>query len=420
MEVKVKLSNIIARCFNNVHIDIKNNNHTHYWLKGGRGSTKSSFISIELILGIMKDPRANAVVLMKVKDYIRDQAFEQLKWAIDTLEVNNSWKVNTSPLMMTYLPTGQKILFRGGDDPKKLKGTKFATGYCKFVWYEEVDAFDSMNDLRTINQSLLRGENIKPIVFYTFNPPKSKNNWVNQEVINQELRQDTLVHHSTYLMVPPKWLGEVFIMEAEHLKETKPRAYEHEYLGKAVGTGGNIFDNVTIREISDKEIAQFDKIRQGCDWGYAVDAFAYTKTHYDKTRKRLYMFDEIYKVGLSNAKAAEEMKNKNKENLTIIADSSEPKSIDEVKGYGLKIKGAKKGPGSVETGMKYLQGLEEIIIDPRRCPNTKWEFTSYEYERDKQGKFKSRYPDKDNHLIDACRYALSEDIINNRIRIRNF
>lgn len=409
--MKINLSKLIAPCFKNVHRAVKRGLYTHIWLKGGRGSTKSSVTSIQIILGIMKDSQANAVVLMKVKDYMRDQVMEQLKWAIDALGVNHLFKVYTSPLQIIYLPTGQKILFRGGQDPQKLKGTKFSVGYCKFIWYEEVDAFNGMEEIRTINQSLMRGKNIEPTVFYTFNPPKSNKSWVNQEVVQQALREDTLVHHSTYLEVPRDWLGEIFITEAEHLKATNPKKYEHEYLGLAVGAGGEIFDNITSREISDEEIERFDNLRMSLDWGYAVDPFAFVKMHYDKTRRRIYIFDEIYKVGLSNRLAAERIKIKNPNNKLVVADSAEPKSIDELKEYGIKIEGAKKGPGSIETGMKWLQDLEEIIIDPRRCPNANKEFTSYEYEKDKQGNFKSKYPDKDNHIIDACRYGLESDIV---------
>lgn len=415
--MNINLTDVVAPSFYNVHIDIKNKEHVHYWLKGGRGSTKSSFISLEVVLGMMKNPTANAVVLMKVKDYIRDQAFEQLRWAIDVLGVNQYWKVNTSPLMMTYVPTGQKIIFRGGDDPKKLKGTKFHNGNCEYIWFEEVDAFNGMEELRMIIQSLIRGKDSSPIVFYTFNPPKSIKSWVNQEVEQQKLRNDTVVHHSTYLTVHKDWLGEIFITEAEHLKKTKPDSYRHEYLGEAIGTGGEIFDNVRLEKITDEELQKFDNNRYGIDWGYAVDPFSFVGCYYDNTRRTLYIYDEIYKVGLSNRLAAENIKTKYEYLDRITADSSEPKSIDEMIDFGLNVVGAKKGPGSIEFGIKWLTDLEAIIIDPERCPNTAREFTSYELEKDKNGNFKSKYPDKDNHTIDATRYALEDDMVERQFRI---
>lgn len=399
----VSLRSVIAPAFYGLHGDIKQGGHTHYRLKGGRGSTKSSFISIEIILGIMKDPKANAMALRKVGRNLADSVYTQLLWAIDILGVSEYWQTKKNPLEIVYRPTGQRIIFRGADNPRKIKSTKFQSGYCKFIWYEEASEFGGMEEIRNINQSLMRGGS-SFIVFYSFNPPRSVSNWINTDTALT--RSDTLVHHSTYLDVPPQWLGEAFITEAEHLKAVKPEAYEHEYLGKATGTGGEVFRNVTLREISDEEIKNFDRIHRGLDWGYAVDPLHYTVNHYDKTRRRLYIFYEIHAAGLSNRKAAELIKAENKGNGVIVCDSAEPKSIAEVNGYGLRCTGAKKGPDSVEYGIKFLQDLEEIIIDPKRCPATAEEFLHYELEKDKEGNFKAGFPDRNNHSIDAVRYSL--------------
>ena len=298
----VSLTDLIAPSFYALHHDVKQGRHTHYWLKGGRGSTKSSFISVEIVLGIMSNPGANAVVVRKVGLYLKDSVYEQLVWAIEKLGVSHLWQFKLSPLELIYLPMGQRILFRGADKPKKLKSTKVHKGYIRYIWYEEVDEFGGMEEIRTINQSLMRGGEMYN-VFYSYNPPQSQRNWVNEEVLTT--RSDRVIHHSTYLSVPPQWLGEQFILEAEHLKKTKPSNYNHEYLGEVTGTGGEVFTNLDVREISEEEIAVFDRIRRGIDFGYAVDPFAYLVCHYDKTRKRLYLMDEIYKVGLSNRAAAE-------------------------------------------------------------------------------------------------------------------
>jgi phage terminase large subunit len=343
--MKIKLSNVIAPSFRSVHKAIKENKYTHYWLGGGRGSTKSSFVAIEIILGIMSDPEANAVALRKVKDTLKDSVFEQLSWAIEMLGVDRYWHKNVSPLSLTYIPTGQKILFRGADKPKKIKSIKFSRGYSKFIWYEEVDEFEGMEEIRMINQSLMRGGE-KFVVFYSYNPPKSVNNWVNAEV--KLTREDRLVHHSTYLTVPKEWLGEQFIIEAGHLKETKPQSYAHEYLGEVTGTGGEVFDNVKIREITDEEIASFWNIKRGLDFGYAIDPLSYNVMHYDRKKKRLYIFHELYKVGLSNHGAYEHIRDENPNNELVYADSAEPKSIYELVQYGLRVIGVKKGPESVE------------------------------------------------------------------------
>lgn len=401
-----RLTDCIASSFYEVHKDIKEGKHTHYWLGGGRGSTKSSFVAIEIILGIMSDPNANAVVLRKVKDTLRESVMEQLTWAIEVLGVEDFWEVPEAKLVITYKPTGQEIRFRGADKPKKIKSMKFSRGYTKFIWYEEVDEFTGMEEIRMINQSLMRGGK-KFTVFYSYNPPKSANNWVNTEV--QLTRADRMAHHSTYLTVPREWLGEQFIVEAEHLKATKPMAYEHEYLGSVTGTGGEVFSNVQIRRISDEEIEDFYEIRRGLDFGYAIDPLVYNVMHYDRKRKRLYIFHELYKVGLSNRAAYMHIREENKNNDVVIADSAEPKSINELMQYGMAVRGVKKGPDSIEFGIKFLQDLEAIVIDDKRCPETAREFLTYELAKDANGNYKAGFPDKNNHSIDAVRYALNDD-----------
>ncbi len=410
----ISLKQLIAPSFYEIHNDLKQFRHTHYWLKGGRGSTKSSFISLEVILGIMKDTQANAVVLRKVGQTLQGSVYEQLQWAVSVLGVEGYWVSKLSPLDMKYIADGRenKIVFRGADKPKKIKSTKFRKGYCKYIWYEEVDEFGGMEEIRTINQSLLRGGS-DFVVFYSYNPPQSQSNWVNEEVLQK--RNDRLVHHSTYLTVPPEWLGEQFLIEAEHLKNVKPTAYQHEYMGEVTGTGGEVFTNLTLREITDSEISHFDHIARGIDWGYAADPFHYTVNHYDKTRRRLYIYYEIQMLKLSNRKAAELVKKENKWNDVVICDSAEPKSIAEMYSYDLRVLKAKKGPDSVQYGIKWLQDLEEIVIDPKRCPNTAREFLEYELEKDANGNFKGHFPDKNNHSIDAVRYSREFDMRNVKI-----
>lgn len=406
---QVPLTQLIAPSFYSVHHAIKKKRYAHYWLNGGRGSTKSSFISVEIIKGMMQDRDANAVILRKVKETLRESVYEQMLWAIDKLGVAHLWHESLNPLSITYIPTGQKIIFKGADKPKKVKSSKFRRGYAKFIWYEEVDEFTSMQDIRTINQSLIRGgDDIQ--VFYSYNPPESQNNWVNSEVEQQKLRNDTLVHSSDYRTVPPEWLGDQFIADAEHLKQTNPKKYEHEYLGVVTGTGAEVFTNVTLRQLSDVEVAAFDKVRRGIDFGFAADPTHYTENYYDSARKRLFIFVEIHKRGMKNKSIADEIKNYNQVNGWITGDSAEPRTIAELKDHGLRIVGAKKGPGSVEHGIKWMQDLNEIIIDPVRCPNTAREFKGYEIERDGNGNLKGTYPDKDNHSIDATRYSLEDEM----------
>lgn len=245
-------------------------------------------------------------------------------------------------------------------------------------------------------------------VFYSYNPPKMLASWVNAEVI--VVRPDRLVHSSTYLDVPVEWLGEQFLIEAEELRKTNELAYRNEYLGEPTGTGGAVFTNITLRKITDEEISRFDNIADGIDFGYAVDPACYGQNHLDKTRRKLYIFNEIYKVGISNKKLHDEIIKVKIGRSEITADSAEPKSIDEMNSYsGLRIVGAKKGPDSIDFGVRWLQNLVEIIIDPERCPNTAREFSTYEYEKDKYGNFKSKYPDDNNHSIDMTRYSREKE-----------
>lgn len=414
--MEVSLKDLIAPQFYSIHWDILEGKHTHYKLYGGRGSTKSSFVSIEIIYGMMQDPNANAACFRKVKDTLAESVFEQLLWAIDALEVSHLWKVTLSPLRLTYKPTGQRIVFRGCDDPNKSKSIKVRKGYFKYIWYEERAEFPGDEDERKINQSLMRGGD-KYVVFYTWNPPKSLNSWVNQDVIEE--REDTLCNHSTYLTVPREWLGEQFFVEAEELRKRKILAYRHEYLGEAIGNGGKVFDNIIIRQITDEEIAVFDKIRQGLDFGFAADPLAFERMHLNKKQRRLYIFGEVYQTNLRSSKAVEYIKILNPENKIITADSEEPRSIDTFNELGLRVVGAKKGPGSVDHGIAFLaDDLDEIIIDPVRCPNAAREFNSYELEKDKNGNFKGGYPDKDNHSIDAVRYGLEGDMTKKKAKIR--
>ncbi len=407
MKKTITLSSVIAPTFYGVHESLTKGSHTHYWMKGGRGSGKSSFISIEIILGMMQDENANAVVLRKVAANLKDSVFAQLMWAVEVLGAEDEWESRISNMEMIYKRTGQKIIFKGADQPRKIKSAKFQKGYAKYIWYEEADEFLGIDEIRTINQSLMRGGEIFS-VFYSYNPPKSLKSWVNCEAL--EKREDKLLHHSTYLDMPKEWLGSQFLAEAEYMKEKKPEAYRHEYLGEATGTGGEVFHNLVLREISEEECREFDRISRGLDWGYAVDPLHYTVNHYDSTRRRLYIFFEIHKVGISNRLLAGEIKKEQDGSQTVVCDSAEPKSIAELREYGIDAVPAKKGPDSVAYGMKWLQDLEEIVIDPVRCPATAREFVGYELERDGQGGWKAKYPDRNNHAIDAVRYSREGDM----------
>lgn len=402
---EVRLSQIIAPSFYGVHWDIQDGLHTYYDLYGGRGSAKSSFISVELILGITQDPQANGIVFRKVGFTIGTSVFEQCLWAIDALEMNDLWRVTSSPYKLTYKPTGQVILFRGLDKAKKLKSVKVAHGYLKYLWFEELDEFAGPEEIRSVQQSVMRG-GPRFIVFKSFNPPISRTNWANEYVLKP--KKDALRHKSCYTEVPLDWLGEQFISDANEQKETNPRAYEHEYLGNPVGTGGEVFDNLVLREITDEETEQFDNTYMGIDWGWYPDPYHWSKMHYDGARKTLYIYDEYHVNKQSNFETWNALvKEKGVSGSDLItADSAEPKSVEDYRNYGSFCRPAIKGPDSVRYGIKWLQSLKAIVIDPVRCPATAKEFSHYEYERSKDGDIISGYPDADNHSIDSVRYAM--------------
>lgn len=403
---EASLKKIIAPVFYELHRDIKKGLHFEYWLKGGRGSTKSSFISVEIILNLLLDPQAHGVCYRKIGNKLEKSVYNQIKWAVNALGLKSYFKFNKNPLQAEYLPTGQQIWFLGLDDPENSKSVKPVFGYTKILWFEELNQFDGMGEIRKVKQSVIRGGD-DALIFYSYNPPPETNNWVNIEA--QAKRPNRRVHHSTYLDVPPEWLGKAFLLEAENTKAENSLAYRHEYLGEAVGTGLNVFTNINLRSISSDEIRKFDHICEGIDWGYSIDPFVWVKCHYERKYKRLYIFDEIYQVGLSNDDAIDFVRKKHSPRCEIIADSEEPKSVDEFNDSGLPIRGARKGPGSVSFGIKKLRGLAQIIIDPERCPNTAKEWCEYSLDVDKNGNPKSKYPDKNNHTIDAVRYSLEDE-----------
>lgn len=394
----------IAPAFLPLVYDIRENQHSEYVLPGGRGSTKSSFISLEVIDVLKRNPQMHAVVLRQVGNTLADTVYNQIQWAILTLGLEAEWKYTRNPLEITCVATGQKIFFRGADDPMKLKSIKPPFGHLGVVWFEELDQFKGEEAVRVIEQSVVRGGD-RILKFKSFNPPKSALNWANQYI--QIPRADRLVVPSDYLSVPQKWLGQQFIEDAEFLKQTNPTAYENEYLGVANGQGGNVFDNVVCEEIPDDVIRRFDNIFNGVDWGWYPDPFAFVRVHYDAARHTLYIWDEYTCNKRSNEQTAKDLRERGiTDNDIITCDSAEMKSVGDYRAYGLLARPAEKGPNSREYSYKWLQSLAKIVIDPTRCPVAVDEFLHYEYERDKDGNVISGYPDGSDHVIDACRYAL--------------
>lgn len=428
-KAKISIKDCIIPMYDDVLEDILKHQHTHYVFPGGRGSTKSSFVGgIVVPLLIIQNPKCHAVCFRKVANTIQNSIFSQVVWGIYQMRIEHLFRIpKTYSTPITYIPTGQKIYFMGLDDPMKVKSIKPPFGYIGITWFEELDQFAGENELRTVTQSTMRGGEFF-WDFRTFNPPISKNNWANEYTDDCEAyrQHNTLVVRNTYLQVPPEWLGKEFIREAEDLKEINPKAYEHEYMGIATGTGGDVFQNVADMDMNEPtprfdvygntigvvpKWQTFDRIYCGLDWGFAKDPFQFVRCYFDKNHLDLYIFDEYRTMHCRNKtvfRALYEEEKKITKDELLIADSAEPKSIMDFKAYGAFIRGAEKGPDSVRYGIKWLQGLRHIYIDKRRCPHTFREFTQYEYEMDKDGNFISAYPDVNNHSIDAVRYAMEK------------
>ena len=396
-------ASMIAPVFASVLFDIQEHKHTEYVFPGGRGSTKSSFVSLNIIDLIMTHADMHAVVMRQVADTMRGSVYQQILWAIDALGLTDEFHATVSPMEITRKSTGQKIYFRGADDPGKVKSIKVPFGYIGILWLEELDQFAGPESVRKIEQSVIRGGDVA-YIFKSFNPPKTISNWANKYI--KVPKESRLVTHSTYKDVPEKWLGKPFLEEAEFLKEVNPDAYENEYIGVANGSGGSVFDNVTIRQITDDEISQFDRILNGVDWGWYPDLYAFVRVHYDAARLTLYVWQEYTCNKKSNRETADQLIRMGITSSDLITcDSAEEKSVGDYKSYGLFARPADKGPGSREYSYKWLQSLKEIVIDNVRCPVAAEEFLDYEYDRDKEGNVISGYPDGNDHCIDAVRYA---------------
>lgn len=398
-----RLSDIISPAFVEPHRAVKAHEVSEVVSKGGRASTKSSWISVELVLLILKDPQIHACVFRKYGNTLRTTVYAQIVWAIAQLGLTRKFRCTVSPMECVYIPTGQKIMFFGMDDPGKVKSIKVPFGYIGVDWFEELDQFDGPEQIRNVEQSTLRGGPFS-MTFKSFNPPAMARNWANRYALEE--KPGKLVHHSTYLTTPPEWLGPRFLADAEHLKATNPTAYRHEYLGEVVGSGTQVFENLQLRDISDEEISQFDRITNGVDWGWYPDPWAWNRMHYDAARRTLYLFSELTRHRTSNQDTAALLMERIPQDELVIADSAEEKSVSDYKAFGLNCRASEKGPGSVAYSMKWLQSLSAIVIDPIRCPDTAREFTEYEYERDpKTNEVLEGYPDVANHHIDAVRYG---------------
>lgn len=414
MKMAKKLSEFLPTAFHSVWRASFNSEILNVVCKGGRGSGKSSDIA-HIITQLLMRYAVNAVGIRRVDNTLEQSIYEQMKWAIAEQGVTHLFKFNKSPLRITYVPRGNYMIFRGAQDPERIKSLKDSRFPFAIGWIEELAEFKTEDEVTTITNSLLRGELADGLFykfFYSYNPPKRKQSWVNKKYETSFQSDNTFVHHSTYKDNP--FISKEFIKEAVATKQRSERRYEWEYEGKAIGSGVVPFDNLKVKKgcITDEMAINFDNMRNAVDFGYATDPLAFVRWHYDKKKNGIYAVDELYGQKISNREFAKWVHKKGYQSDEIFADSAEPKSIAELKNeHGVKrVKGVKKGPDSVEYGEQWLDDLDFICIDPLRTPKIAWEFENIDYQTDKDGNPKPRLEDKDNHTIDATRYALSEDM----------
>ena len=390
-----------------------------YFATGGRASAKSSWAALEIVGGMMRDPRASALVMMRVGKDMRSSVATKVGWAIDMLGVGGEWAMAKSPLEWVRAGTGQKIMFKGGDDTAKSKGFEPPLGtYFAFTWFEEFDQFECMGDLRTVLQSVTRGAPDGAPFFrlYTCNPPRTRAHWANVELAAREAEGGNVVR-TTCLDVPPEWVTDQQRQDMERLKALDPESYRHEYLGEPVGYGAAVFPRAEVREVTEEEREGLDRLYYGVDWGFAADPWVWVEVAYDRRTRTLYVLREMSGRGLSNRETAAMVAGAMAETpyAPVECDSAEPKSVQEYRDLGIQARKApKQGFHSVRDSVKWLQNRTAIVIDPA-CKLAAAEFPAYEYER-RGDEVTGNLPDRDNHAIDAVRYACAS-LIDDRSNI---
>lgn len=382
-------------------------------VKGSRASKKSKTAALFYIKKLMEYPEANLLVIRKTYRTLKDSCFTELKWAIKRLGVEQWWDVKESPLEITYRPTGQKIYFRGLDDPLKVTSITVDVGYLCWMWIEEAYEIMSEADFDTLDESI-RGEvpdGLFKQITLTFNPWNERH-WIKKRFFDCEPDPDILAMTTNYMC--NEWLDKADLKVFETMKKNNPRRFAVAGLGGWGIVDGLVYENWKEEEFSLREIQNKYDLKSGfgLDFGYTNDPSAAFIGFVDVDNRKIYVWDELYQKGLSNRKIFDNLSQMGYSKDRFTGDSAEPKSIDELKGYGMRITGATKGKDSIINGIQWIQDCE-IIIHPR-CVNFLTEISNYTWDKDKFGNKLNRPIDDFNHLMDAMRYGLEQYIRKNK------
>lgn len=385
--------------------------------KGGRGSIKSNFWASIAEETIYQDPQAHVVYTRRYKTDLRSSVYNQFIKTITRHKKQDEWEFTTSPMVATYKKTGQQVIFVGCDKPISSKSSTMPFGYVKLMIHEECDEMAGIEQMDNIEDTFLRADT-PAIDVKVFNPPKSKNNFMNQYAEECEHKEGTRVFHSYYYNVPVKWLGQRFFDRAEWFKVNKPRYYENNYLGKVTGSGGGIFENIEERTITDAEIDSFDFFHYGLDFGYEHPQ-TFIVSYYDEETDTLYPIREVYAKKCKNSTFANKIKMY--KDVEIICDSARPDNIADLVDWGYNAIGAVKrwkNKGRAYS-WEWLQQCNKIIVDKERTPHLYHELTTLEFEQLKDGSFSSEYPTLGEDCIMALIYSLNR-VIMEHVRIPDY
>jgi phage terminase large subunit len=401
-------------------------------VKGSRASKKSKTMALWTVFNMMKHPKANTLVVRKTYRTLKDSCFTELRWAVKRLKVEHLWQFKESPLEAEYLPTGQKIYFRGLDDPLKVTSITVDVGVLCWMWIEEAYEVMKEEDFDMLDESI-RGECPEGLwkqVTITFNPWNERH-WLKHRFFDDLVgydsenrpiykeRKSPVSEDGEILAITTnykcnEWLDAADLAVFERMKKNNPRRYAVAGLGGWGIVDGLVFENWVEETFKLEDIqARHPDLKSafGLDYGYTNDPSAFFGGYVSLSDKTLYVWDEMYQTGMSNRRIAEEIQSMGYSKEKITADSAEPKSNDELKGYGLRVQGAVKGKDSINNGIQWIQDLK-IVIHPR-CVNFLTEISNYTWKVDKFNKKLNEPIDDFNHLMDAMRYALEKYIKNN-------